>query len=107
MTKAALENLVRNLAVDNAPHGITVNNVAPGLVETDRNAFRRHDSESWREFAASANPLGRAGQPGDIAGSVLFLASEAAAFITGATISVAGGAQIPGARRRAQRESSS
>jgi NAD(P)-dependent dehydrogenase (short-subunit alcohol dehydrogenase family) len=104
MTKAALENLVRNLAVENAVHGITVNNVAPGLVQTDRNAFRRQDSESWREFAANANPLGRAGQAGDIAGSVLFLASQAAAFITGATISVAGGAQVPGARLRVQRE---
>ncbi len=43
MSKAAQENLVRNLAVQNARYDITVNNIAPGLVQTDRNAFRRKD----------------------------------------------------------------
>lgn len=96
MTKAAQENLVRNLAVQNAAYGITVNNVAPGLVQTDRNAFRRQDIAAWTALAARANPIGRAGQPHDISGAVLFLASEAAAFITGATIHATGGAHIPG-----------
>ena len=95
MTKAALENLVRNLAVENASYGITVNNVAPGLIQTDRNAFRRQDMEDWRRLAADANPLGRAGQPDDITGAVLFLASNEAAFVTGATIFATGGAHIP------------
>jgi NAD(P)-dependent dehydrogenase (short-subunit alcohol dehydrogenase family) len=98
MTKAAQENLVRNLAVENAAFGITVNNVAPGLVMTDRNAFRRKDMESWNRITAEANPIGRAGLPEDIAPAVLFLASDAASFITGATLQITGGAHIPRAR---------
>ncbi|CAH1658053.1 SDR family NAD(P)-dependent oxidoreductase [Chelatococcus asaccharovorans] len=95
MTKGAQENLVRNLALQNAPHGITVNNIAPGLVQTDRNAFRRRDPSSWEAIAAAANPMGRAGQPEDIVGAALFLASDAASFVTGTTIQITGGAHIP------------
>jgi NAD(P)-dependent dehydrogenase (short-subunit alcohol dehydrogenase family) len=95
MTKAALENLVRNLAAENAPHGVTVNNIAPGLVETDRNAFRRQDSEGWQRLARAANPMRRAGQPQDIVGPALFLASHSASFVTGATLYATGGAHIP------------
>jgi NAD(P)-dependent dehydrogenase (short-subunit alcohol dehydrogenase family) len=98
MTKAAQENLVRNLAVENAPYGITVNNVAPGLVQTDRNAFRRQDMEAWNRLAADANPIGRAGVPQDIAPAVLFLASDAASFVTGATLPITGGAHIARSR---------
>jgi NAD(P)-dependent dehydrogenase (short-subunit alcohol dehydrogenase family) len=74
MSKAAQENLVRNLAVQNARYGITVNNIAPGLVQTDRNAFRRKDPAAWEAIAKGANPMGRAGQPEDIAGAALFAA---------------------------------
>jgi NAD(P)-dependent dehydrogenase (short-subunit alcohol dehydrogenase family) len=98
LTKAAQENLVRNLAVQNARFGITVNNIAPGLVQTDRNAFRRKDPAVWEALAASANPMGRAGQPDDIAGAALYLASDAASFVTGCTIEATGGSHIPGAR---------
>jgi NAD(P)-dependent dehydrogenase (short-subunit alcohol dehydrogenase family) len=98
MTKAAQENLVRNLAVQNARYGITVNNIAPGLVQTDRNAFRRQDPAVWDAIAARANPIGRAGQPDDIAGAALFLASDAASFVTGSTLQATGGAHIPWAR---------
>jgi len=98
MTKAAQENLVRNLAIQNARYGITVNNIAPGLVQTDRNAFRRRDPAAWDAIAAGANPIGRAGQPDDIAGAALFLASDAASFVTGSTLQATGGAHIPWAR---------
>jgi NAD(P)-dependent dehydrogenase (short-subunit alcohol dehydrogenase family) len=98
MTKAAQENLVRNLAVQNARYGVTVNNIAPGLVQTDRNAFRRQDPAAWDAIARGANPMGRAGQPEDIAGAALFLASDAASFVTGCTIEAAGGSHIPWAR---------
>lgn len=101
MTKAAQENLVRNLALQNAAFGITANNVAPGLIETDRNAFRRRDPAAWHDFATTANPMGRAGQPEDVVGAVLFLASDAASFVTGTTIQATGGAHIPWLRRRA------
>jgi NAD(P)-dependent dehydrogenase (short-subunit alcohol dehydrogenase family) len=98
MTKAAQENLVRNLAVQNGRYGITVNNIAPGLVQTDRNAFRRQDPAVWDAIAARANPIGRAGQPDDIAGAALFLASDAASFVTGSTLQATGGAHIPWVR---------
>jgi NAD(P)-dependent dehydrogenase (short-subunit alcohol dehydrogenase family) len=99
MTKAAQVNLVRNLALQNAAFGVTVNNVAPGLVQTDRNAFRRREPGVWEDFAAGANPMGRAGQPDEIVGAVLFLASNAAAFVTGTTIHATGGSHIPWVRR--------
>lgn len=98
MSKAAQENLVRNLAVQNARYGITVNNIAPGLVQTDRNAFRRSDPAAWEAVARSANPMGRAGRPEDIAGAALYLASDAASFVTGCTIEASGGGHIPWAR---------
>jgi NAD(P)-dependent dehydrogenase (short-subunit alcohol dehydrogenase family) len=98
MTKSAQENLVRNLAVHNARFGITVNNIAPGLIQTDRNAFRRKDAAAWEALAAKANPVGRAGRPDDIAGAALFLASDGAGFVTGTTIQATGGAHIPSTR---------
>ncbi len=98
MTKAAQENLVRNLAIGNAAYGITVNNIAPGLVQTDRNAFRRKDPAHWAAISRGANPMGRAGQPDDIVGAALFLASDAASFVTGATIHATGGAHVPWVR---------
>jgi len=101
MTKAAQTNLMRNLAIQNAPYGITVNSVAPGLVRTDRNAFRREVPEDWARFVATANPMGRAAEPEDIAGAVLFLASEAASFVTGTVIEATGGSHIPWLRRGA------
>ncbi len=100
MTKAAQEHLVRNLAVENARFGITANNIAPGLVQTDRNAFRRRIPGEWESLAANANPMGRAGLPEDIVGAALFLASDAAAFVTGTTIHASGGSQIPWVKRR-------
>jgi NAD(P)-dependent dehydrogenase (short-subunit alcohol dehydrogenase family) len=104
MTKAAQENLVRNLAVANAPYGITVNNVAPGLIRTDRNAFRRTDMDAWNRLTAQANPIGRAGLPEDIAPAVLYLASDAASFVTGATLQITGGAHIPGRSLTSQQQ---
>ncbi|HVW94120.1 MAG TPA: SDR family oxidoreductase [Devosia sp.] len=94
-TKAAQANLVRNLAVGMAPHGITINNLSPGLIETDRNAFRRTDPSHWLQSVRTANPMGRAGQPADLAGAALYLCSDAASFVTGATLFVTGGAHIP------------
>ncbi|KAG4081209.1 hypothetical protein HA402_010406 [Bradysia odoriphaga] len=78
-----------------APFGITLNNLAPGLVQTDRNAFRRVDAQQWANSVRLANPMGRAGQTSDMAGAALYLCSDAAAFVTGATLFVTGGAHIP------------
>ena len=97
LTKAALKNLVENLAVQTAAQGITVNNLAPGLIETDRNAHRRIDMGRWNELTRMANPLGRAGTPEDLVGIALQLLAPESAFVTGATIYATGGAHVPGA----------
>ncbi len=88
--KAGLEALARALAVDLAPHGVTVNCVAPGYVQKQAGAHAALSEESWRR-AAERIPLGRLGQPDDIAALIEFLLSPDAAYITGQTIHVDGG----------------
>lgn len=94
MTKAALRNLVENLAVQCARDNVMINNIAPGLIQTDRNAFRRADQAEWQEFVRSANPAGRAGEPADVVRPALFLLAPENRFTTGTTIYVAGAAQV-------------
>lgn len=94
-TKAAQLNVVQNLAVQCASYGVVVNNLSPGLIETDRNAFKRADAESWAQNVRLANPMRRAGLPSDLVGAALLLCSDAAAFITGANLQVTGGAHVP------------
>lgn len=94
MTKAALRNLVENLAVQCARDNVMINNIAPGLIQTDRNAFRRADQAEWQEFIRSANPAGRAGQPEDVVRPALFLLAPDNTFTTGTTVYVAGAAQV-------------
>jgi NAD(P)-dependent dehydrogenase (short-subunit alcohol dehydrogenase family) len=94
MTKAALANLFENLALQAGPDGITLNTLSPGLVETDRNAFRRKDTAEWERVCRRANPMGRAGQPSEmVAPALLFLSAEAA-FVTGATLYATGGSHV-------------
>ena len=95
LTKAALKNLVENLAIQAGPHGVTINNLAPGLIQTDRNAHRRADPDQWQKLTRSANPVGRAGTPEDLVGAAIHLLSKEAGFITGATLYATGGAHIP------------
>ncbi len=90
MTKAAINHLTRCLAVEWAPYNIGVNSVAPTFIWTDGT----RPSLSDREFHAHVLghiPLGRIGDPIDVAGTVVFLASPAASLITGANILVDGG----------------
>lgn len=91
--KAGLEALARALAVDLAPHGATVNCVAPGYVQKQAGAHAALNAESWRK-AAERIPLGRLGQPDDIAAVIEFLLSPDAAYITGQTIHVDGGMSL-------------
>lgn len=90
-SKAAVDGLTRQMATDFGPENIRVNAVAPGLIETPLTAERIR-TEAWRRhiFIEQA-PLRRVGLPADIAHAVAFLASDEAAFITGATLRVDGG----------------
>ena len=90
MTKAAINHLTRCLASEWAPHNVNVNSVAPTFIKTDGTAPALSDPEFKRRTLANI-PLGRVGEPKDVAGVVVFLASPAASLITGANILVDGG----------------
>ncbi len=93
MSKAADFALVRNLAVEWGPKKIRANCIAPGLIKTDFSRALWENPEIG-EAAERAMPLKRIGQPEDIAGVAIFLASEAASYLTGQTIVVDGGLTV-------------
>ena len=93
VSKAADFQLARNLAVELGPHNVRVNCIAPGLVRTDFARALWEDPERL-ERTTSTTPLRRIGEPDDIAGAAVFLASAAGAFVTGQAIVVDGGATI-------------
>ena len=96
--KAAHLALIRGLAVRWAARGVTFNNVSPGLVRTERNAWRRAPGGDWDEFARTCSYAGRAGEPAEVACAVAMFCAPGASFVTGENLFVAGGAQIPGRR---------
>ena len=87
MTKSALQGLVKGLARDLGPRGITVNNVQPGPVDTDMNPATGEFAEMLKKLMA----LPRYGSPDEIAGMVSYLASPEAGFVTGASLTIDGG----------------
>jgi NAD(P)-dependent dehydrogenase (short-subunit alcohol dehydrogenase family) len=101
-SKAGVISLTQTLAEEMAPHGVTVNSVAPGMINTSMHekALREEAAErgmSFEEFRDSEwakIPLGRAGEPEDIVNAVLFLASDEARYMTGASVDVNGGVQL-------------
>jgi NAD(P)-dependent dehydrogenase (short-subunit alcohol dehydrogenase family) len=90
MTKAAINHLTRCLAFEWAPHKINVNSIAPTFIWTDGTRPYLDVAEN-REHVLSHIPLGRIGDPIDVAGTVVFLASPASSLITGANIMIDGG----------------
>ena len=93
--KAALMQLARSLACEWGRHNIRVNAIAPGLIKTDFARALWDDEELSRRRIAET-PLGRLGEPSDVAGAAVLLASPAGSFITGQTIIVDGGVTVAG-----------
>jgi 3-oxoacyl-[acyl-carrier protein] reductase len=88
-SKGGIEQFTKVAAVELGPHGIRVNCIAPGAIATERTAAEAGDyAATW----ARVTPLRRVGVPGDLCGPLLFLISDAAAFVTGQTLWVDGGA---------------
>jgi NAD(P)-dependent dehydrogenase (short-subunit alcohol dehydrogenase family) len=91
--KAALESLTRNMALDLAGDGVRVNAVAPGLTRTEGT---RPVWEGREEQQSAVVPLGRIGEPSDVANAIAFLLSDEASYITGQVIDVDGGSVLTG-----------
>lgn len=89
-TKGAVGQLTKALAVEWGPKGIRVNAIAPGWIVTDLSRAALADP-AWRQRVLDRTPLGRLGQPEDLGGIAVFLASDAAAFLTGQIVYVDGG----------------
>ncbi|MDH3232947.1 MAG: SDR family oxidoreductase [Alphaproteobacteria bacterium] len=92
-SKSGLAGLMRGLAVDLGPHGITVNAIAPGVILSETN---KHfvDDPDWDAMIRRTIPLARWGQPSELAGAAVFLASEAGSYVNGHTLRVDGGASV-------------
>ena len=89
-SKGGVKMITRNLAVELGPLGITINNVAPGAIATPINKDLLNNPEQLKKVTQNI-PLGRMGEPEDVAGLVAFLASDEAKYITGSTFYVDGG----------------
>jgi len=89
-SRGGVKQLTMSLADDWGPHGITVNCLAPGWFETAQNAAMYQDKE-WVAYLCDRIPLKRTGQPGDLDGAIVFLASDASGYMTGQTVFVDGG----------------
>ena len=89
-TKGGVRMLMRTLAVELAPHEITVNNIAPGAIDTPMDAPLKQDPDKMNELLAEI-PLGRMGKPEEVANLALFLASDDSSYVTGSTLFVDGG----------------
>jgi len=89
-SRGGIKQLTMSLADDWGPHGVTVNCLAPGWFKTAQNA-RMYEDQEWVDMLKSRIPARRPGQPDDLDGAVVFLASEESRYVTGQTLLVDGG----------------
>jgi NAD(P)-dependent dehydrogenase (short-subunit alcohol dehydrogenase family) len=89
-SRGGIKQLTMSLAADWGPHGITVNCLAPGWFKTAQNKVLYEDT-GWVDYLVERIPLGRPGEPHDLDGALVFLASEASKYVTGQTLLVDGG----------------
>lgn len=94
MTKGAVEVFTRALAKQLGPRGITVNSVAPGIIDTDANAGWLRGNPEAEAYAASRHAVARVGTPEEVAEVIAFAASDQAAFVTGSILDATGGAVL-------------
>ncbi|MFI1292743.1 SDR family NAD(P)-dependent oxidoreductase [Streptomyces sp. NPDC020792] len=90
-SKAAVVHVTRNMAYEWGPHGIRVNSIAPGYMRTNMTSDLLPTPEAEERIVRDHIPLGRVGEPGDLSGAVVFLASQASSYVTGHTLTVDGG----------------
>ena len=90
-SKAAVHHLTRSLAAEWAPHGVRVNALAPGYMRTDMSPV---DEPQHRRYWIEDAPLQRVGEPNELAGAIVFLASDASSFVTGSVLTVDGGYSV-------------
>lgn len=95
ISKAADFQLVRNLALEFGPHNVRVNAIAPGVIRTDFARALWEDPDAMSKLE-QATPLGRIGEPGEIAGAAVFLASNASTFMSGQNLVIDGGSTVKG-----------
>ncbi|GHC49227.1 SDR family NAD(P)-dependent oxidoreductase [Roseibacillus persicicus] len=96
-SRGGTKQLTMSLADDWGPHGITVNCLAPGWFKTAQNKVMYED-EGWVDYLTDRIPLKRPGAPGDLDGALVFLASDASAYMTGQTLLIDGGISVGAVR---------
>jgi len=101
-SRGGIRQLTMSLAADWGPHGITVNCLAPGWFKTTQNAVM-YGNADWVRYLTEKIPLRRPGAPGDLDGALLFLASNASAYVTGQTLLVDGGISVNDTRALPQK----